>query len=148
MELISATKSSMNFILQEYLDASKGSDLRVLVIGGRVVACMKRSSTDGSFKANASRGGKVEQFDPTPEIEWLAVEAARILGLDITGIDLLFDKGGYFKICEANSSPGFKGIEACVKVDVPHEIFSFVAVRQGKMGMIPRKSQKKKKKEK
>ena len=63
-----------------------------------------------SFKANFSRGGMVEPFELTPEMEWLATETSRILNLDIAGIDLLFD-GEHFKICEANSSPGFEGIE-------------------------------------
>ncbi|MDO9517187.1 MAG: RimK family alpha-L-glutamate ligase [Methanosarcinaceae archaeon] len=130
MELIRVTKSYANFILQEFISSSRGHDLRVFVIGGRVVACMERIATDGNFKANFSRGGEVRQFEITAEIEWLATETARIFGLDIAGIDLLFD-GDHFKICEANSSPGFEGIESCCDIDIPKEIYNFIRIRLG-----------------
>lgn len=137
MQLVEATRSSTNIILQQFISTSHGQDLRVLVIGGKAVACMKRTSTDGSFKANFSRGGKVESYELTPEIEWLSSEAARLLGLDIAGIDLLFD-GEHFKICEANSSPGFEGLESCHDINVPELIFSFVGVRLGRFENLPR----------
>ncbi|WP_048601566.1 ATP-grasp domain-containing protein [Rubeoparvulum massiliense] len=130
MEFISSTTSNANIILQEYVATSRGKDLRVFTIGGRVVACMKRSSLDENFKANYSRGGLVEPYPITPEIEWLATETSRILNLDIAGIDLLFD-GEHFKICEANSSPGFRGIEQVAPLSIPEEIFNFVRVRLG-----------------
>ncbi|WP_319507639.1 hypothetical protein [uncultured Methanolobus sp.] len=67
----------------------------------------------------------------TPEVKWLATETARLFGLEIAGIDLLFD-GKHFKICEANSSPGFKGIESCCDIDIADEIYNFIKVRLGK----------------
>jgi len=130
LEFIHATRSNANIILQEYIGSSRGRDLRVFIIGGRAVACMERIATDDSFKANFSRGGEVRVFEITAEIEWLATETARIFGLDIAGIDLLFD-GDHFKICEANSSPGFEGIEKCCDVDIAKEIYNFVRVRLG-----------------
>ncbi|MBW6470390.1 MAG: RimK family alpha-L-glutamate ligase [Methanosarcinaceae archaeon] len=130
MELIRVTKSYANFILQEFINSSRGHDLRVFVIGGRVVACMERIATDGNFKANFSRGGEVRQFKITAEIEWLATETARVFGLDVAGIDLLFD-GDHFKICEANSSPGFEGIESCCDIDIPKEIYNYIRIRLG-----------------
>lgn len=130
MQLIEETNSKANIILQEFISSSRGRDLRVFTIGGRVVACMERKARRGKFKANYSRGGSVTQFEVTPEIEWLATETSRILGLDIAGIDLLFD-GEHFKVCEANSSPGFEGLEKCCEVNIPQEIYDFIRIRLG-----------------
>lgn len=130
MDFLEATKGNANIILQQFIASSRGRDLRVLVIGGRAVACMQRSATDGSFKANFSRGGKVEKHPITPEIEWLATQTARVLNLDVAGVDLLFD-GEHFKICEANSSPGFRGMEQSQPVSVPDAVYDFVEVRLG-----------------
>lgn len=130
MDLIDASKSNANFILQEFISDSYGRDLRVLVIGGRVVACMQRFATDGGFKANYSRGGYIEAHPVTPEIERLALEATRTLALDVAGVDLLFD-ADHFKICEVNSSPQFRGLEQSVDVNVPHEIYHYIRLRLG-----------------
>jgi len=134
MQLIDTAKTSTNFIIQEFIHYSRGRDLRVFVVGGRVIACMERISKDGSFKANFSRGGKVKPYPINDEIEWLATESARILGLEITGVDLLFD-GEHFKVCEANSSPGFKGLEKCCPISIPDTIFDFIQIR---LGLFPR----------
>ena len=131
MELIHVTNPKLNIILQEFIESSRGKDLRVFVVGGRPIACIERSSNDNNFKANFSRGGQVTQFAMTPEVKWLATETARLFGLEIAGIDLLFD-GKHFKICEANSSPGFKGIESCCDIDIADEIYNFIKVRLGK----------------
>ncbi|WP_059052600.1 ATP-grasp domain-containing protein [Paenibacillus senegalimassiliensis] len=128
LEMISAYKENATMILQEFVESSRGMDLRVLTIGGRAVAAMKRSSGNDSFKANFSRGGFVEPYEINPEIEWLALETARLLNLDIAGIDLLFD-GDHYKICEANSSPGFEGLESCCQVNIAEEIYNFLRVR-------------------
>ncbi len=130
MQLIDTAKTQANFIIQEFIKTSKGRDLRVFIVGSRVIACMERISSDGSFKANFSRGGKARAFPVNKEIEWLATESARVLNLDIAGIDLLFD-GENFKVCEANSSPGFKGIESCCDVSIPDAIFDFIKIRLG-----------------
>jgi len=130
MQLIDTAKTTKNFIIQEFIHNSRGRDLRVFIIGGRIIACMERVSKDGSFKANFSRGGEVRKYPVNEEIEWLATESSRILGLDITGVDLLFD-GEHFKVCEANSSPGFKGLEKCCPVSIPDIIFDFIQVRLG-----------------
>lgn len=124
MELLASSNAQMNFILQEYIETSRGTDLRVFVIGGRVIGCMKRTAKQG-FKANFSQGGNVEKFEVTPEIEWLASETVRLLKLDVTGIDLLFDKEGY-RILEANSSPGFKGLELALQEDVAMQILDYI----------------------
>lgn len=133
MQLMETTEKSgkkVNIILQEYIKSSHGRDLRVFVIGGRAVACMERKAIDGNFKANFSRGAQVTKFKMTHEISWLSTETARIMGLEIAGIDLLFD-GDHFKICEANSSPGFHGLEKCCNIDIAKEIYRFVKIRLG-----------------
>jgi gamma-F420-2:alpha-L-glutamate ligase len=127
MELLYSNNPKANIILQEFVANSKGKDLRVFVLGGRIIGCVKRFS-ETSFKANFSRGGKTEIFPLTPEIEWLATETARLVGLDIAGVDLLFDKEGY-KICEANSSPGFKGLELAVGENIAEQILDYIAVK-------------------
>jgi len=133
--LLESTNSNLNIVFQEFIAASHGHDLRVLVIGGRVVACMERISTDGNFKANVSRGGDARAFDLTPQIEMLAIEATRQVGLDISGVDLLFDED-HFKVCEINSSPGFKGIErAYPDANIADAIMQYVELR---LGIIPR----------
>jgi len=130
MQLIEATNKTANIILQEFIAGSKGRDLRVITIGGRVVSSMQRIADEGQFKANFSAGSSVEHFEITPEIEWMATQTSHILGLEIAGIDLLFD-GDHYKICEANSSTGFEGMESCSDVDIPREIFHFIRVRKG-----------------
>lgn len=130
MQLIEATNKSTNIILQEFMSNSKGRDLRVITIGGRIVASMQRIAGEGEFKANISSGGKGEQFPVTPEIEWMATQTSQILGLEIAGVDLLFD-GNHYKVCEANSSTGFEGMESCCDVNIPKEIFHFIRIRQG-----------------
>ncbi|WP_407356419.1 RimK family alpha-L-glutamate ligase [Methanolobus sp. WCC5] len=131
MGLIHVTNPKLNIILQEFIETSRGKDLRVFVVGGRPIACIERSSSDNNFKANFSRGGQVTELAMTPEIKWLATETAKLFGLEIAGIDLLFD-GRHFKVCEANSSPGFKGIESCCDIDVADEIYNFIKIRLGR----------------
>jgi gamma-F420-2:alpha-L-glutamate ligase len=128
MELVRVTQSNANLIFQEFISESRGRDIRMFVVGGRVVAAMERRARDDSFKANYSIGGEVLPFVPDRNAEWLALESARLLGLDIAGIDLLFDKDGY-KICEANSSPGFEGLESCCDINIAEEILDFVKFR-------------------
>lgn len=130
MSLINATNKDANIIIQKFVASSRGRDLRVFIIGGRAVACMERRSADGNFKSNLSQGGTATKVELTPEIEWLATETARILGLEVAGIDLLFD-GDHFQICEANSAPGFKGIEECHDISIPEEIYNYIRVRLG-----------------
>lgn len=132
--IIETANPSANFIFQEYIEESRGSDIRVIVIGGVPVAAMKRTSKDGGFKANYSQGGIVERIPLTQEMQWLATEATHALHLDISGIDLLESKEG-LKICEVNSSPGFQGMESCLlgkeKANIARTILEFIQVRLG-----------------
>ena len=125
MELIDSLKSQKTLILQEYVNTNPGEDLRVFVIGGKIIGAMKRIAVDGDFRANISNGGRGEPFPVTSEIEFIARETARVCNLHIGGIDLLFDKDG-FKICEANSAPGFAGFEQFCKIDIAEEIVRYI----------------------
>jgi gamma-F420-2:alpha-L-glutamate ligase len=127
-ELVSSIDFKNSMIVQEYIKHSEGRDLRVIVIGGRVVGAMQRKSTDGSFKANISRGGEGTPYDVDDEMEMLAIQVAKTLDLDIAGVDLLFHSDGY-KICEANSAPGFKGFESALGINIPERVFNFAKLR-------------------
>lgn len=127
--LLDGAKPGADFIFQRYIRASHGRDVRILVVGGRAVAAMERRARDGGFKSNVSLGGEGLRFDPPPEMVDLAVRAAAILKLDVAGIDILFDEHGY-RICEANSAPGFQGLEAACGIDIPEQIFTWMRAQQ------------------
>lgn len=128
MNMIEKIWNDKNLIFQEYIKASSWKDLRVFVIWWRVVWCMQRNWAKGDFRANFSLWWSVNKFEITPEIEWLWVQCANVLWLDVAWIDLLFDDD-HFKICEANSSPWFKWFEACNDICIPKEIFDYIRFR-------------------
>lgn len=133
--LLDGASPGADFIFQQYIRASHGRDVRVLVVNGKAVAAMERRSADGSFKSNISLGGVGTCIDPPASMAALAVEVTRALGLDVAGIDILFDEDGY-RICEANSSPGFKGLEKACGISVPDIIF---ASMRDRLGIQPRR---------
>jgi gamma-F420-2:alpha-L-glutamate ligase len=128
MSLLSSISLKKTMIIQEFVDAQPGTDLRVWVIGGKSVVAMKRIGVEGDFRANISQGGTAELFEITDEVDYLARETARVLGLQIAGVDLLFDKDGY-KICEANSSPGFEGMDQYCGQDMAQRIVDFIKLK-------------------
>jgi RimK family alpha-L-glutamate ligase len=125
MEFIDNLGNKKTMIVQEYMGYRPGEDLRVLVVGGKVIGAMKRTAPEGDFRANITGGGTGEDYPLTEEIEYLARETARVLGLDIAGIDLLFDERG-FRVCEANSNPGFSGFEKYCGVNIADLITEYV----------------------
>jgi len=124
------TNSRYDIIIQEFIKDTWGKDLRVLVVNNKVVGCMMRKATDEDFRANLNRGGEGFPYEVNEQIEWLAVESTKALGLDISGVDLLFDGEGY-KICEVNSNPGFEGTENYTKKNIAGEIVSFIKMKMG-----------------
>jgi len=130
LKMAEITKKSYNIIVQEFIKDSWGKDLRVFVLNGKVVGCMMRQSTDEDFRANITRGGEGIPYQIDDNIEWLGGESARLLGLDIAGVDLLFDNGGY-KICEVNSSPGFEGMDRFTHTNIAEDIVNFVKHKIG-----------------
>ena len=125
MGFVDSLGAKKTMIVQEYLGERVGEDLRVLVIGGKVVGAMKRTAPVGDFRANITNGGTGSNYPVTDEIEFLARETAKALGLDIAGVDLLFDSRG-FRVCEANSNPGFSGFEKYCATDVADAITEYI----------------------
>jgi gamma-F420-2:alpha-L-glutamate ligase len=137
--LLGDSNPSADFIFQKYIRSSHGRDVRLLVIGGKVAAAMERRSRNGGFKSNISLGGIGASITPPPEMADLAVKAAEALHLDIAGVDLLYDERGY-RICEANSSPGFVGLENACHISVPDKVFDFVSTRLSPPAPPPKQS--------
>lgn len=116
-----------NILVQEYIKEAGGADIRCLVVGGKVVAAMKRQAVAGEFRSNLHRGGTAELIRITPEERSTAVRAARIMGLNVAGVDLLRSNHGPV-VMEVNSSPGLEGIEAATGKDVAGMIIKFIEV--------------------
>ena len=113
------------FLLQEFVAASAGTDLRLYVVGDRVAAAMRRrSATD--FRANIGAGGQAEPYSPTQEEVRLALACSRRLGVPLAGVDILHDGDGRPLVCEVNSSAQMMAISACTGVDVAGEIMEYV----------------------
>ena len=119
---------SADFIAQEFVAEAGGADLRCLVVGGRVVAAMQRQAGSGEFRANLHRGGSARAIELAPGEADAAVRAARAVGLEVAGVDLLRSQRGPL-VLEVNASPGLEGIESASGVDVAGEIVRHV-VRQ------------------
>jgi gamma-F420-2:alpha-L-glutamate ligase len=122
MMLVHETQPNILMIFQKFIASSKGRDLRILIVEGKVIASMQRTAKDGDFKANFSQGGKVDRFDIDKKAADIAIKTADALNIQVAGIDLLFTDDGY-TICEANTFPGFKGLEKATGVNVPKAIF-------------------------
>jgi len=114
-----------NILVQEYIKEAGGADIRCFVIGDRVVASMKRQAQEGEFRSNLHRGGNASLIKITPEERSTAVRAAKVMGLNVAGVDLLRSNHGPV-VMEVNSSPGLEGIEAASGQDVAAKIINFV----------------------
>lgn len=114
-----------DFLVQEFIAEAGGSDIRCFVIGERVVAAMKRQGKEGEFRSNLHRGGNAELAKLTPEERSTAVRAARIMGLNVAGVDLLRSNHGPV-VMEVNSSPGLEGIENATGKDVAGTIIQYI----------------------
>lgn len=114
-----------DFLVQEFITESAGSDLRCFVIGDRVIAAMKRQGPKGDFRSNLHRGGSAEMVKIRPEERAMAVRAAKVLGLKVAGVDLVRSNRGPL-VLEVNSSPGLKGIEKATGKNVANSIIEFI----------------------
>ncbi|ROR34544.1 30S ribosomal protein S6--L-glutamate ligase [Inmirania thermothiophila] len=114
-----------HILVQEYIREAGGADIRCLVIGERVVAAMKRQAREGEFRSNLHRGGNATLVKLTPEERAAAVRAARIMGLNVAGVDLLRSAHGPL-VMEVNSSPGLEGIERVTGKDIAGMIIHFI----------------------
>jgi ribosomal protein S6--L-glutamate ligase len=116
---------NQNILVQKFIGESRGRDVRCIVVGGRVVAAMRRVARAGSFRSNLHRGGRGESVTPVPpEIERVALEASRAVGLTVSGVDMLEGKDGPL-VTEVNVSPGLEGVEAATGVDVAREMIRY-----------------------
>ena len=118
-------ETSNRVLVQEYIKESHGRDIRVLVVGGKVVAAMRRRAHGREFRSNFHLGGSVEKVDLPADFARIACKAARLLGLDIAGVDLLESARGPL-LLEVNSSPGLEGIEKATGINVAGHIMSHV----------------------
>ncbi|KUJ72533.1 30S ribosomal protein S6--L-glutamate ligase [Thiomicrospira sp. WB1] len=114
-----------NILVQEFIQEAKGADLRCFVIGGKVVASMKRQAKEGEFRSNLHQGGSATLTRITPEERATAVRAAKIMGLNVCGVDLLRSNHGPV-VMEVNSSPGIEGIETATNKDIAGQIIAFI----------------------
>jgi len=114
-----------HFLVQEFVKEARGADIRCFVIGDKVVASMKRQGKEGEFRSNLHRGGSATVIKITPEERSTAVRAAKIMGLNVAGVDLLRSNHGPV-VMEVNSSPGLQGIEGATGKDIAGQIISFI----------------------
>ncbi len=114
-----------NILVQEFIKEAEGADIRCVVIGGKVVASMKRQAPSGEFRSNLHRGGTAEKIKISPDERAVAISAAKAMGLNVAGVDLLRSNHGPV-VMEVNSSPGLEGIEHSSKKDVGGMIIEFI----------------------
>jgi ribosomal protein S6--L-glutamate ligase len=117
--------ANVNIMVQEFIKEAGGMDIRALVVGGKVVAAMKRQGAEGDFRSNLHRGGSADLIKITPEERSTAVRAAKRMGLNVCGVDMLRSNHGPV-IMEVNSSPGLEGIEAASGKDIAGMIIKFI----------------------
>lgn len=117
-----------NILVQEFIKEAAGTDIRAFVVGDRVVASMLRRGPPGEFRSNLHRGGTAEKVKLTPEERQIAVRSAKVMGLNVAGVDMLRSAHGPL-VMEVNSSPGLEGIEKASGIDVAARIVQFVERR-------------------
>jgi ribosomal protein S6--L-glutamate ligase len=117
--------ANVNILVQEFIKEAGGSDIRVLVVGGKVVAAMKRQGAEGEFRSNLHRGGTAQTIKISPEERSTAVRAAKALGLNVCGVDLLRANHGAV-VMEVNSSPGLEGVENATGIDIAGMMIEFL----------------------
>ncbi len=117
--------ASQNVLIQQFVKESRGRDIRAFVVGGRVVAAMRRIAKGDDFRSNLHRGGRSEVVQLEPEYENTALRAAQVMGLRVAGVDMLEGRDGPM-LMEVNSSPGLEGIEAATGVDVAGAVVELI----------------------
>lgn len=117
-----------NFLVQEFIREARGADIRCFVVGGKVIAAMRRQARAGEFRSNLHRGGSATAVKLSQAENDTALRAARTMGLNVAGVDLLRSRRGPL-VLEVNSSPGLEGIEAATGVDVAGEVVEYLVRR-------------------
>jgi len=117
--------AGVNILLQEFIKEAGGTDIRAIVIGGKVVAAMKRTGAEGDFRSNLHRGGSAELIKLSPEERSTAVRSAKAMGLNVCGVDMLRANHGPV-VMEVNSSPGLEGVEKATGLDIAGKIIQYI----------------------
>ncbi|GAB5540776.1 MAG: 30S ribosomal protein S6--L-glutamate ligase [Sandaracinaceae bacterium] len=117
--------AKQNVLIQKFVRESRGRDIRAFVVGGHVIAAMRRVAQGDEFRSNVHRGGRTEAVQLDPEYERTAIHAAQIMGLRVAGVDMLESDEGP-QVMEVNSSPGLEGIEKATQVDVAGRIVEHI----------------------
>ena len=117
--------TNTNILIQEFIKEAGGTDIRALVVGGKVVAAMKRTGAEGEFRSNLHRGGSAQVIKLSPEERSTAVRAAKSMGLNVCGVDMLRANHGPV-VMEVNSSPGLEGVEKATGIDIAGKIIDFI----------------------
>ncbi|HSG95963.1 MAG TPA: RimK family alpha-L-glutamate ligase, partial [Afifellaceae bacterium] len=117
--------AKVNILVQEFIKEAGGTDIRALVVGGKVVAVMERTGAADDFRSNLHRGGTARTIKITPEERSTAIRAAKAMGLNVCGVDMLRSNHGPV-IMEVNSSPGLEGVENATGIDVAGKIIEFL----------------------
>ena len=115
----------VNILVQEFIKEAGSTDIRALVVGGKVIAAMERTGAEGDFRSNLHRGGSARSIKITAEERSTAVRAAKAMGLNVCGVDMLRSNHGAV-VMEVNSSPGLEGIETSTGIDVAGHIIEFM----------------------
>ncbi|MFT5223612.1 MAG: ribosomal protein S6--L-glutamate ligase [Glaciecola sp.] len=124
IETLQTTKQ--NVLVQEFIAESRGTDVRALVVGDRVVAAMRRRASGDEFRSNVHRGGSAEPVELDDEYTRTAIRSAQIMGLRVAGVDMLEGRNGP-QVMEVNSSPGLQGIETATELDIAGAIIDHIA---------------------
>ncbi len=117
--------AKVNILVQEFIKEAGSSDIRMLVIGDKVVAAMERTGSESDFRSNLHRGGSSQKIKITPMERSTAVRAAKSMGLNVCGVDILRSNHGPV-VMEVNSSPGLEGIEKATNIDIAGKIITFI----------------------
>ncbi len=114
------------FIVQEFIESSFGKDLRLYVVGDKVVGSIKRENTSGDFRANIELGGVASKYIPSEYEKNIALKAKEVLNLDFCGVDILFGEGEKRYLCEVNSNAYFVGLNKVLEINVAEYIFEYI----------------------
>ncbi|MBQ2261662.1 MAG: 30S ribosomal protein S6--L-glutamate ligase [Loktanella sp.] len=117
--------AGVNILLQEFIKEAGGTDIRAIVIGGKVVAAMKRTGAEGEFRSNLHRGGSAQLIKLSPEERSTAIRSAKAMGLNVCGVDMLRANHGPV-VMEVNSSPGLEGVEKATGLDIAGKIIEYI----------------------
>lgn len=121
LDLLWSSAVTQIMLVQEYVKESKGKDIRIFVVGGKVVASMQRSAKKGEFRSNAALGGSGKGIEISDEYQDIAIKSARLLGLEMAGVDIIITNHGP-AVLEVNCNPGFEELEEATCVDVAKAI--------------------------